>query len=263
MRAITGSFFISLDALLLGLKTFEEWTSWPMRPDPAYRHPNPEPTMTQTPTASARTTTARPPSGSLRLAAGVLSPALFLLVSFAQMPFNPGFDLTRHAFSYLSIGDTGPIQQTNFVVMGLLNLVAATALRSYLPGRLGTAAAVLLAVDGVGQVVAGIFTLDPSNGFPEGAPTGLPDTVSAHGNLHGLGFALSMVSWVLLLLVLARRHAKASERGWARASVGCAAALLGTAACLMTDFGTALLYVVLTAAWLFTGATFQHLRTHP
>jgi len=191
------------------------------------------------------------------LVAGVISPVLFLIVSVLQMPFNPDLDLTKHAFSYLSIGDTGPIQQINFVVMGALNIVAATGLRV----RVGAIAAVLLAVDGLGQIVAGVFTLDPSNGFPASAPAGLPETVSAHGNLHGVGFTLSMVSWVLLLLVLARRHQRAGERGWAPASVACATALLITAACLMTPFGTVLLYVVLTIAWLFMAATMQHLRT--
>ena len=210
------------------------------------------------PTATARPAADQLPTG--RLLAGVVSPLLFLVVSFAQLPFNPGFDLTKHAFSYLSIGATGSIQQLNFVVMGLLNIVAATSLRSFVAGRAGTVAAVLLALDGVGQIVAGIFTLDPSNGFPEGAPAGLPDTVSTHGNLHGLGFALSVITWILLLLVLARRHAKAGERGWAAASVLAAAALLATAACLMTSFGTVMLYVTLTSTWLFTAATLQHLR---
>ena len=135
---------------------------------------------------------------SRRLLAGVLAQPLFLAVSFAQMPFNPDLDLIRHAFSYLSIGTTGPLQQANFVVMGLLNIIAATALRAHVRGRLGVPAAILLAALGAGQVIAGIFTLDPSNGFPEGAPAGLPETVSAHGNLHGLGFTVSMISWVLL-----------------------------------------------------------------
>lgn len=204
--------------------------------------------------------TTRRPTSAL-LAAGVVSPVLFLLVSFAQMPFNPGFDLTEHAFSYLSIGDTGPVQQVNFVVMGLLNIVAAIGLRDRLDGRPGIAAGVLLTLVGLGQVIAGIFTLDPSYGFPEGAPSGMPETVSVHGNLHGLGFFVSMVSWVGLLLVLARRHARAGEAGWSRASVAAALALLVTAACLMTPFGTVLLYVVATSTWLFTAATLQHLRT--
>jgi hypothetical protein len=212
-------------------------------------------TLTTTTTAHALSR-----RGSLRLSAGAASPILFLLVSLIQMPFNPGLDLTKHAFSYLSIGDTGPVQQTNFVVMGLLNVAAATALRGRIAGRLGTAAAVLLALDGLGQIIAGVFTLDPSNGFPEGAPPGLPETVSTHGNLHGLGFMLSMSTWVLLLIVLARRHMEAHERGWSGASLGCAVALLITAACLTTNFGTVLLYVVLSASWLFTGATMQHLR---
>jgi hypothetical protein len=213
-------------------------------------------------TTTTGTTALRAGSRSLRLGAGVVAPLLFLAVSFAQMPFNPGLDLTKHAFSYLSIGATGPIQQINFVILGLLNIVAAAALRSRIAGRLGTAATILLAVHGLGQIVAGIFTLDPSNGFPAGAPAGLPETVSTHGNLHGLGFGLSMLSWVLLLFVLARHHARATRRRWAVASVACAIALVVTAACLMTDFGTVLLYVVLTAAWLFSSATLRQLRTH-
>ncbi|WP_460492053.1 DUF998 domain-containing protein [Dactylosporangium cerinum] len=200
------------------------------------------------------------PTVSGRLLAGVVSPVLFLAVSYLQMPFNPGLDLTRHAFSYLSIGDTGPIQQTNFVVMGLLNIVAATGLRQAVGGRLGTATAILLALDGLGQIIAGLFTLDPSNGFPAGAPAGLPETVSTHGNLHGVGFGLSMVSWLALLLLLGRVHKDAGDRGWARLSILAAAALLVTAACLMLPFGTVLLYVVLSSTWLFMAATFQHFR---
>jgi hypothetical protein len=109
-------------------------------------------------------------------------------------------------------------------------------------------------------VLAGMFTLDPSNGFPIGAPSGLPETVSVHGNLHGLGFMLSMVSWVALLVVLAIRHEKAGERGWAAPSVVAAVALLLTAACLGMPFGTLLLYVMLSGTWVFTGATMQHPR---
>ena len=191
---------------------------------------------------------------SRRLLAGAIAPVLFIVVSFAQMPFNPGFDLTRHAFSYLSIGDTGPIQQVNFVVMGLLNLVAATALRAHIAGRLGTAGAVLLGLEGLGQILGGVFPPDPSNGFPEGAPAGIPETATVQGNLHAVGFGLSMVSWVLLLLVLARVTAVTGDRLWSVGSVVGATALLVTAACLMTSFGTVLLYVLVTATWLFTAA---------
>ncbi|GAA4465548.1 DUF998 domain-containing protein [Phytohabitans houttuyneae] len=134
-------------------------------------------------------------SARIRLTAGVLAAPLFLLVSAVQLPFNPGLDLTEHAFSYLSIGPTGPLQQANFVLMGLAHIVAATALVRALTGRTAYAAAALLAAHGLGQVVAGLFTLDPSNGFPAGAPPGLPQTVTTHGHLHGLGFGLSIVSW--------------------------------------------------------------------
>ena len=208
------------------------------------------------------TTTIVPARGFVRarLTAGALAAPLFLIVSALQMPVNPGFDLTKHAFSYLSIGATGPIQQANFVLMGLAHIVAATGLVRVLAGRAGYVAAALLAADGLGQVIAGLFTLDPSNGFPEGAPPGMPETVTTHGNLHGLGFGISIVSWVALLMVLARWLARDGQRARSRGCVAAVAALLVTAACLMTPFGTVLLYVVLTSTWIFTALLLRHLR---
>ncbi|GAA4465552.1 hypothetical protein GCM10023170_075040 [Phytohabitans houttuyneae] len=41
---------------------------------------------------------------------------------------------------------------------------------------------------------------------------------------------------------------------------GAAAALVVTAACLTTPFGTVLLYVVLTGAWIYTALLLRHLR---
>jgi hypothetical protein len=121
-------------------------------------------------------------------------------------------------------------------------------------------AAVLLALNGLGHVIAGIFTLDPSNGFPIGAPDGLPEAVSTHGNLHGLGFGLSIVTWVSLLVVLALLLERNDERPWARACLAGAVALVVTGACLVTPFGTVLLYVVLTSTWLLTAAVLNLLR---
>ncbi len=198
-----------------------------------------------------------------RLTAGVLAAPLFLIVSALQVPFNSGFDLTRHAFSYLSIGATGQLQQANFVLMGLAHIIAATALPRVVPGRAGVVAAALLAADGLGQVIAGTFTLDPSNGFPAGAPAGMPEAVSTHGNLHGLGFGLSMVAWVALLLVLARRLAAKARRAWSRGCVASALALLVTAGALMAPFGTVLLYVTLTTTWIYTALLLKRLRDTP
>jgi hypothetical protein len=46
------------------------------------------------------------------------------VVSYAQALTRDGFDLTRNAFSFLSLGDLGWIQITIFVVCGLLFVVA-------------------------------------------------------------------------------------------------------------------------------------------
>jgi hypothetical protein len=211
--------------------------------------------------SSARSSTFGPSPRSRVLAGAAAAPA-FLLISFCQMPFNEGFDLTEHAFSYLSIGSTGTLQQLNFVALGLLTIVAATGLGSLLDGRTRTTASILLGLVGAGQVIAGIFTLDPSNGFPVGAPEGMPEQVSTHGNLHGVGFGLSMISWVVLLIVLARWLAGHGSTRWARASTASAVALLATAACLAAPFGTVMLYVVLSGVWLFTAALLYLLAQH-
>jgi hypothetical protein len=63
-------------------------------------------------TTPAATSEAAPPAARsirLRLACGVLAGPLYLVVSYAQAFTRDGFDLTRDAFSYLSLGDLGSI----------------------------------------------------------------------------------------------------------------------------------------------------------
>lgn len=69
---------------------------------------------------------------------------------------------------------------------------------------------------------------------------GLPAEVSLHDNLHGAGFAMAIVAWVLLLVVLARWPIRHDRTAWAQANVVLDLALVVTAACVMTPFGTVL-----------------------
>src|SRR5687767_2234597 len=89
------------------------------------------------------------------LAAG---PAVFGVVSFAQVFTREGFDLTRFPLSMLSNGDLGWLQITNFVVSGLLTIAGALGLRRALHGRPGgTWTPRLMLVNGVAMVLAGPF----------------------------------------------------------------------------------------------------------
>ena len=127
------------------------------------------------------------------LSLGAYAGPVFLLGSFAQLPLNPGFDMTRHAFSFLSNGPHGWIQQTVFVLTGLLNIAAGIGLAGALPGRIRYLAASAAVVVGAGQIVAGICPPDPAFGYPAGAPVGYPDQISVTSVLHGVAFGISVL----------------------------------------------------------------------
>ena len=97
----------------------------------------------------------------------MLAGPLFVLVAAAQVLTRDGFDITRQPLSLLSLGDNGWIQIANFIVSGVLVLAFAVGLRRTLAsGRGRTWGPVLIGGYGAGLVVAGIFTPDPSQGFP-------------------------------------------------------------------------------------------------
>ncbi|MBM0229515.1 DUF998 domain-containing protein [Micromonospora sp. ATA51] len=121
-----------------------------------------------------------------------------------------GFDFRRHPVSVLSNGDLGWVQITTFLASGLLVLGAAAGL-----GRRDTGARWLprlLALYGIGLVLAGIFRADPADGFPAGTPGG-PGQISWHGGLHFLAAAIGFVA-----LIVARWAPPAGRPGGASAA---------------------------------------------
>ncbi|MFJ8577205.1 DUF998 domain-containing protein [Micromonospora sp. NPDC093277] len=154
------------------------------------------------------------------LAGGIAVGPLFLGLSLAQVFTRDGFDLSRQPLSLLSLGEYGWIQIANFVLSGLLALAGAAGLRRALRGGpAGTWGPALVAVYGVGSIVAGVLRADPSMGWPVGAPEGSPETMSWHSVGHGVGAMLGFGALMIACLVFARRFLRRGERGWALFSV--------------------------------------------
>jgi hypothetical protein len=150
---------------------------------------------------------------------GIVAGPLFVVASLAQAFTRTGFDLGRHPISLLSLGSLGWVQIANFVVSGVLYVAGAVGLRAAMrPGRGSTWAPRLVALTGVGLIIAGVFTTDAGAGFPPGAPSGAP-AMSWHGVLHEVGFVLSFVGAIASCGVFARRYAALGRRGWAVAAV--------------------------------------------
>jgi hypothetical protein len=102
---------------------------------------------------------------------------------------TPGFDITRHALSLLTLSDLGWLQRTNLILTGIMAVVAALGiLRAIRNGR-GLAMGVLVVVYGAGLVLSAVFVPDPVAGFPAGSTGG---DFSLSGILHlffgALGF---------------------------------------------------------------------------
>ncbi len=77
---------------------------------------------------------------SRRIAAGAVAGPVFVAASFAQLPFQSGFDVTRHAFSFLLLGATGWVEEVTFIVAGALFVAGAVGIRRVLGGRAGAVA---------------------------------------------------------------------------------------------------------------------------
>lgn len=194
------------------------------------------------------------------LACGVVAGPLYLVVGFSQALTRAGFDLRRHAFSHLSLGDFGWIQIANFVASGLLVVAAAAGLRRVLhPGRGGTWGPLLVAVYGLGLVASGVFVADPAAGFPPGAAGATAGGLSTSGLLHFVGGAVAFYALIAACFVLARRFAADGARGWAIFSVLTGAVFFAGFAGIASGAGAVWIHLAFTAtvvlAWSWLSAT--------
>ena len=148
------------------------------------------------------------------LACGLIAGPLFIALVLVQALTRPGFDLTRHPLSMLSLGDVGWIQVISFVATGLLAIAYSIGVRRALhPGRAATWGPLLIGGWGLGLVAAGVFAPDPAFGFPPGAPAGVPENPSLQGTIHQLAFFVSTLSITAACFVFVRRFASLESAG--------------------------------------------------
>jgi hypothetical membrane protein len=147
------------------------------------------------------------------LTAGIIAGPIFVIGSIIHGLIRPGFDMVRHAASLLLVGELGWIQAIIFVLTGLLYIASGIGLRRVLTAGIGSRfVSPLFILFGVAIAAGGIFTPDPSLGFPPGAPSGVPQTMSWHSMLHGVAPVVGFTALVIALIILGRRFGKAGER---------------------------------------------------
>ncbi|MEV6768355.1 DUF998 domain-containing protein [Nocardia sp. NPDC051030] len=158
------------------------------------------------------------------LTCGVVAGPLFVSAVLVQAAARDGFRIGHHPLSLLSLGGLGWIQIANFGIAGALYVVAAVGVRRAVPDAGWLARAV--AGIGVGLIVAGVCVTDAGAGFPPGTPDRAPERVSWHGVLHEVGFGVTILSWLALCVICARRGRERREWGMVGGSAGTLAVVL-------------------------------------
>jgi hypothetical membrane protein len=180
---------------------------------------------------TATSTSTTPATVSIRTLLGCAAVAapLWAAVALIQAATREGFDLTRHPLSMLSNGSLGWLQITNFLVCGLLTIIGAAGLRRVMQGKPGGRwVPRLIRTNGIGMMAAGVFVMDPADGFPVGTPAGIPTTLSWHSYAHFASGTISFAALIAGCYVLGRHYSRAGDRVSAIASrVAGTAALAG------------------------------------
>jgi hypothetical membrane protein len=106
------------------------------------------------------------------LVVGVAAPVVFVAVLLIEGALRPGYDPTYHTGSELSLGERVWIQRANFLQVGVGIFAFALGVQRTLDTAVG---AVLLAIFGLGMIVAGLFVPAPYAATrPEPQPRLLP-----------------------------------------------------------------------------------------
>lgn len=182
---------------------------------------------------------------------GVVAGPFYLVFGLILALTRESFDLSQHALSLLTLGEDGWLQVMNFVLTGIMVLVAGWGMLRAIEGR-GRGAGVAVIVAGAAIASAGVLKPDPVAGFPPGAEA----ATSVSGLLHLISGAVEFVTFAAAALLLARFFASRGER--ARTALSRIAgtvvvvAFVAGAALSTSTAGVAMLWLaVITAfAWL-------------
>lgn len=201
----------------------------------------------------------------LLLACGIAAGPLYLLVSYAQALFRPGFDAAHDDLSVLANGDLGWIQTTNLILTGTLTVLSAVGFRRVLhPGRGATWGPALIGLYGAGLIGAGIFAADPMNGFPPGTRLGHPISGSLHGFLHFITAGTGFAALIAACWVLSRRFYTSGNRRLGAFSLATGVLFLAAFAGIASGSTSAAVVLSFTAAvilaWTWLAITAAHLR---
>jgi hypothetical protein len=159
------------------------------------------------------------------LLGGAAGPLAFIAAFTILGATRPGYDAARQYVSLLALGDGGWMQVLNFIVLGVLVAGAGAALaRRWSTARGGLLAGRIITVVGVALAWCGVFSGDPAQGFPAGAPAGLPTDMSWHAGLHYLGAVVVFAGLPLAIFMAARG---AADRRWAWYGRASALVMLG------------------------------------
>jgi hypothetical protein len=169
----------------------------------------------------------------LLVALGTVGGLVFTVAYTLEGATRQGYDWLAQPISALSLGPGGWVQRANFVLFGLLMVVSAVGWRRLLAAGRGVVAfPALRALAGVALILDGVFSQDPSGGYPPGARTA--NTLA--GQLHTGFAALAIGSLAASWFVLARRL-KTEPRGRAWAPAAALTGVLSLA--FMMAFGAA------------------------
>ncbi|MQA91038.1 MAG: DUF998 domain-containing protein [Gemmatimonas sp.] len=151
------------------------------------------------------------------LAAGAVGGFGFIIVWLVAGAIRPQYDPLYQPVSALSLGPGGWVQITNFIVTGILMVAFAIGSRRGLtPGRGATRGRILIGAFGIGLIGAGVLVMDPSYGYPPGAPPGIPTTQSVRGQLHDMASLVVFACLSAAAFVFGRRFAtQPGSRIWA------------------------------------------------
>lgn len=145
---------------------------------------------------------------------GAAAGPLFVLIFLIEGAQRPDYSSIRHPVSSLAYGESGWVQNANFIAAGSLSLVFALGLRHAFRGKGGTRwGPLLVAISALCLIATAFFLTDPFSGYPPGTP-GHPLQYSLHGLLHTAVSTGSFITLTAACFVFAGFFTRENERGW-------------------------------------------------